>query len=65
MDLELESGRIIREATEDFTILSTDPNTYVVRSSVSPKTMDTDQTVRSYKLLSNVERAFRRLESVD
>ncbi|MEI7836454.1 MAG: IS1634 family transposase [Planctomycetota bacterium] len=38
---------------------------YVVRSSVSTETMDTDQTVRSYKLLSNVERAFRCLKSVD
>ena len=38
---------------------------YVVRSSVSPKMMDTDQTVRSYKLLSNVERAFHCLKSVD
>jgi transposase len=38
---------------------------YVVRSSVSPKAMDTDQTVRSYKLLSNVERAFRCFKSVD
>jgi transposase len=38
---------------------------YVVRSSVSAKTMDADQTVRSYKLLSNVEHAFRCLKSVD
>jgi transposase len=38
---------------------------YVVRSSVSTETMDTDQTVRSYKLLSNVEHAFRCLKSVD
>ena len=38
---------------------------YVVRSSVSSETMDTDQTVRSYKLLSNVEQAFRCLKSVD
>ncbi len=38
---------------------------YVVRSSVSIETMDTDQTVRSYKLLSNVEHAFRCLKSVD
>ena len=38
---------------------------YVVRSSVSAETMDTEQTVRSYKLLSNVERAFRCLKSVD
>jgi len=38
---------------------------YVVRSSVSTETMDADQTVRSYKLLSNVERAFRCFKSVD
>jgi transposase len=38
---------------------------YVVRSSVSAETMDSDQTVRSYKLLSNVERAFRCLKTVD
>jgi transposase len=38
---------------------------YVVRRSVSTETMDTDQTVRSYKLLSNVEHAFRCLKSVD
>jgi transposase len=38
---------------------------YVVRSSVSSHTMDADQTVRSYKLLSNVEQAFRCLKSVD
>ena len=38
---------------------------YVVRSSVSGETMDADQTVLSYKLLSNVERAFLCLKSVD
>jgi Transposase DDE domain len=38
---------------------------YVVRSSVSTETMDAGHTVRSYKLLSNVERAFRCLKSVD
>ncbi len=38
---------------------------YVVRSSVSAETMDTDQMVRSYKLLSAVEHAFRCLKSVD
>jgi hypothetical protein len=38
---------------------------YVVRSSVSQETMDADQTVLSYKLLSNVERAFLCLKSVD
>jgi transposase len=38
---------------------------YVVRSSVSTETMGTDQMVRSYKLLSNVEKAFRCLKSID
>jgi len=38
---------------------------YVVRSSVSAERLDTAQTVRSYKLLSNVERAFRCLKSID
>ena len=38
---------------------------YVVRSSVTAETLDTAQTVRSYKLLSNVEQAFRCLKSVD
>jgi len=38
---------------------------YVVRTSVSKATMDASQAVRSYKLLSNVERAFRCLKSVD
>jgi transposase len=38
---------------------------YVVRSSVPAETMDTGQTVRSYKLLSNVEHAFLCLKSVD
>jgi len=38
---------------------------YVVRGSVSAQTMDADQLVRSYKLLSNVEHAFRCLKSVE
>jgi transposase len=38
---------------------------YVIRSNVSAQVMDTDQTVRSYKLLSNVEQAFRCFKSVD
>ena len=38
---------------------------YVVRSSVSQEAMDADQTVLSYKLLSNVERAFLCLKSID
>ena len=38
---------------------------YVVRSSVTAETLDTDQMVRSYKLLSNVEHAFRCLKSAE
>jgi transposase len=38
---------------------------YVIRSSVAKEAMDADQTVRSYKLLSSVEQAFRCLKSVD
>lgn len=38
---------------------------YVVRSGAAAKAMDADQTVRSYKMLSNVERAFRCLKSID
>jgi hypothetical protein len=38
---------------------------YVVRTSVAKQAMDASQVVRSYKQLSNVERAFRCLKSVD
>lgn len=38
---------------------------YVVRSSVAAEKMDAAQTVRSYKMLTNVERAFRCFKSVD
>jgi transposase len=38
---------------------------YVVRTSVPLDRLDADDTVRSYKLLSNVERAFRTIKTVD
>lgn len=38
---------------------------YVIRTSLGPERVNTDDTVRSYKLLSNVERAFRSLKTVD
>jgi transposase len=38
---------------------------YVIRTSLGPERLNTDDTVRSYKLLSNVERAFRSLKTVD
>jgi transposase len=38
---------------------------YVIRTSVPKKRMPADETVRTYKALANVERAFRSLKSVD
>lgn len=38
---------------------------YVVRTSLSKERMDTDETVRSYKLLSQVERAWRCFKTID
>ncbi len=38
---------------------------YVIRSNVSEEKLGADELVRSYKLLSGVERAFRTLKSVD
>lgn len=38
---------------------------YVIRSNVSEQRMDDAQTVRNYKSLSQVERAFRTLKSLD
>lgn len=38
---------------------------YIVRTSLPKKRMDADETVRSYKLLSQVERAFRSFKTVD
>ena len=38
---------------------------YIVRSNVEPQQFDAAQTVRAYKDLSKVERAFRSLKSVD
>ncbi len=38
---------------------------YVIRTSVAKTRLGTDDTVRSYKLLSQVERAFRSMKTVD
>jgi transposase len=38
---------------------------YVIRTRLKPKQMDADNTVRSYKQLSVVERAFRSMKSMD
>ena len=38
---------------------------YVIRTSLAEQRMKTDDTVRSYKLLTQVERAFRSFKSMD
>jgi len=38
---------------------------YIVRTSLSKESMDADETVRSYKLLSQAEQAFRSFKTVD
>lgn len=38
---------------------------YIIRTSVPPAQMDAPDCVRNYKALSNVERAFRSLKSID
>ena len=56
-DFEIDQDKVDIEAALD--------GIYVVRTSLPHTRMDTDQTVRSYKLLSNVERAFRSFKTVD
>ena len=57
-DYELDQQKVNAEAALD--------GVYVVRTSVAnAATMGTDQAVRSYKQLANVERAFRCLKSAD
>jgi transposase len=56
-DFEIDQDKVNAEAAID--------GLYVVRTSLTHARMDADQTVRSYKLLSNVERAFRSFKTVD
>lgn len=56
-DYEVKQANVDSEAALD--------GIYIVRTSVSKATMGAEQTVRSYKLLSEVEYAFRCLKSVD
>jgi len=56
-DFEISQEKVDAEAALD--------GIYVVRTSVEKKILGTDQTVRNYKQLANVERAFRCLKSVD
>lgn len=54
---ERKQDRIASEAALD--------GLYVIRTSLAAKRMETDDCVRSYKSLVNVERAFRSLKTVD
>ncbi len=50
-------GQIVEEAALD--------GLYVIRTSVAAEKLPTDDTVRAYKSLSQVERAFRTMKTVD
>jgi transposase len=56
-DFEIDQDKLSAEAALD--------GIYVVRTSLCAQRLSADQTVRSYKLLSQVERAFRSLKSID
>ena len=56
-DFSVRESQIIGEAGLD--------GVYVIRTGVAKRTMGSDDTVRNYKALSNVERAFRSFKTVD
>lgn len=56
-DFHLDDDKVSAEALLD--------GIYVVRTSVSAQLLPTDDVVRSYKMLSQVERAFRSMKSID
>jgi len=56
-DFEIDQHKVAEEAALD--------GIYVVRTSLPRNRLDADDTVRSYKLLSQVERAFRSFKTVD
>jgi transposase len=56
-DFAVDDNKVAAEAALD--------GIYVVRTSLSAERMNADDTVRSYKLLSQVERAFRSLKTID
>jgi len=56
-DFRISEGKVRAEAALD--------GLYVIRTNVPAERLDAAATVRSYKLLSNVERAFRCLKTVD
>lgn len=54
---ERNTERIAREAAVD--------GIYIIRTSVGAETLSAEQTVRAYKSLAHVERAFRSCKSID
>ncbi len=56
-DFHLDDDKISAEAALD--------GLYVIRTSVPAQRLATDDVVRSYKMLSQVERAFRSLKTID
>ena len=56
-DFHLDDDKVSAEAVLD--------GIYVVRTSVSAQRLPTDDVVRSYKMLSQVERAFRSFKTID
>ena len=54
---EINRDKVKKEAALD--------GIYIVRTSLPKERMDADETVRSYKLLSQAERAFRSFKTVD
>ncbi len=54
---EIDETKVVAEAAID--------GIYVIRTSLSEQQMNTEDTVRSYKLLTQVERAFRAFKTMD
>lgn len=57
LDFHVNEEKVKEEAALD--------GIYIIRTCLKKDRMDSDETVRSYKNLTNVERAFRSLKSID
>jgi len=55
-DFQIDQEKVAAEAALD--------GIYVIRTSVAPERLDSYETVRSYKLLTQVERAFRAFKTI-
>ena len=56
-DFQIDEAKVAAEAALD--------GIYIIRTSLASKRLSTEDTVRSYKSLSQVERAFRSIKTVD